>query len=80
MEIRFYIDSETGEPHIHRHAVDETEVEDILSRPWEDRPGQDDSRVALGQTRAGRYFASSTCRTPRIVVSSSSQPMSLAER
>jgi len=56
VEIRFYIDPETGEPHIHRHAVEETEVEEVLSRPWEDRPGGDDSRVALGQTTAGRYL------------------------
>jgi hypothetical protein len=56
VEFRFYIDPETDEPHIHRHAVEETEVREILDRPWEDRPGQDDSRVALGQTRAGRYL------------------------
>ncbi len=53
---RFYSDPETGEPHIHRHAVEETEVEEVLARPWEDRPGRDDSRVALGQTTAGRYL------------------------
>jgi hypothetical protein len=56
VELRFYIDPETGEPHIYRHAVEETEVEEVLGRPWEDRPGRDDSRVALGQTRAGRYL------------------------
>lgn len=56
MELRFYIDPETGAPHIHRHAVEEREVEEILDRPWEDRPGHDDSRVALGQTKAGRYL------------------------
>ena len=56
MALRFYIDPETGEPHIYRHAVEESEVEEVLGRPWEDRPGHDDSRVALGQTRAGRYL------------------------
>jgi hypothetical protein len=56
VELRFYIDPETGEPHIYGHAVDEAEVEEVLVRPWEDRPGQDDSRVALGQTKAGRYL------------------------
>jgi hypothetical protein len=56
VEIRFYIDPETDEPHIHRHAVEETEVEEILSRPSEDRPGQDNSRVAVGQTKAGRHL------------------------
>ena len=56
MEIRFYIDPETGEPHIFGHDVEETEVEDVLARPREDRPGREDSRVAVGQTQAGRYL------------------------
>ena len=56
MEIRFFIDQETGEPHIYRHDVDESEVEDVLARPLEDRPGRDGARVALGRTRAGRYL------------------------
>jgi len=56
VELRFYIDPETGAPHIHRHGVEETEVEEILDRPWEDRPGHGDSRVAMGQTKAGRYL------------------------
>ena len=56
MEIRFYIDPESGEPHIYRHDVSETEVQDILTRPLEDRPGTEGSRVALGQTRGGRYL------------------------
>jgi hypothetical protein len=36
--------------------VSEAEVEDVLSRPIEDRPGKEGSRVALGQTHAGRYL------------------------
>ena len=28
----------------------------MLARPLEDRPGQDGTRVALGQTAAGRYL------------------------
>jgi uncharacterized protein DUF4258 len=55
MNIRFYLDPETGEPHIYSHGVTEDEVADVLSNPGEDRPGQDGSRVALGQTRSGRY-------------------------
>ena len=31
-------------------------VEDVLSRPIEDRPGSEGSRVALGQTETGRYL------------------------
>ena len=30
MDIRFYIDPETGYPHIYRHGVEEYEVEDVL--------------------------------------------------
>jgi hypothetical protein len=56
VEIRVFVDPDTGEPHIHRHGVDEAEVEDVLARPLEDRPGTDGSRVSLGQTRAGRYL------------------------
>ncbi|HVO27582.1 MAG TPA: DUF4258 domain-containing protein [Candidatus Margulisiibacteriota bacterium] len=56
MKIRFYIDPETGEPHIYNHSVDEEEVEDVLEAPGEDRAGRDDSRVAIGQTRHGRFL------------------------
>ena len=38
MNIRFYLDPETGSPHIYGHAVDEDEVEEVL-RPRE-RIGQ----------------------------------------
>lgn len=56
MNIRFYLDPETGVPHIYRHGVDEDEVADVLAHPGEDRQGQEESRVAIGQTRAGRYL------------------------
>lgn len=56
MEVRFYVDPETGLPHIRRHDIDEDEVRDVLGRPLEDRPGREGSRIALGQTRAGRYL------------------------
>jgi hypothetical protein len=56
MEVRYYIDPATGRPHIYGHNVDENEAEDILTRPLEDRPGREGARVALGQTRAGRYL------------------------
>lgn len=56
MELRFYIDAESGEPHIYKHDVSEREAEDVLRRPIEDRAGCDGARVAIGQTRAGRYL------------------------
>ena len=56
MDLRFYVDPETGEPHIWRHGVSKEEVEHVLIRPLEDRAGKEGSRVAIGQTRAGRYL------------------------
>jgi len=56
MNIRFYRDPDTDEPHIYGHDVDEDEVADVLESPGEDRPGREGSRVAVGQTRAGRYL------------------------
>ena len=56
MDIRFYIDPETGLPHIYRHDVHEEEVEDVLYSAGEDRQGHNDARVAIGQTSAGRYL------------------------
>jgi hypothetical protein len=54
--LRFYIDPETDEPHIYLHNVTEQEVSEVLIRPLEDRSGYNDSRVAKGQTRSGRYL------------------------
>jgi len=31
-------------------------AEDVLRKPGEDRPGKENSRIAIGQTRAGRYL------------------------
>ena len=56
MKARFYIDPQTGAPHIYNHRVGEDEVEDVLRNPGEDRSGREGSRVALGQTRSGRYL------------------------
>lgn len=56
MELRFYQDPETGQPHVQNHGVSEQEVQQVLTQPGEDRPGADGSRMALGQTEAGRYL------------------------
>jgi hypothetical protein len=39
MQVRFYIDPQSGAPHIYGHDVSESEVEEVLERPVEDRPG-----------------------------------------
>ena len=56
MQLRFYRDAETGQPHMYKHGVSEEEVADVLERPLEDRIGAEGSRIALGQTRGGRYL------------------------
>lgn len=56
MKIRYYIDSQTELPHIYQHDVAEEDVEAVLIRPGEDRPGRDGSRVAIGKTPGGRYL------------------------
>ena len=56
MKVRYYIDPTTDLPHIYNHDVDEVEVEEVLAQPGEDRPGRDESRVALGKTTDGRYL------------------------
>ena len=64
MNIRFYVDPETGEPHIYRHGVTEDEATDVIQNPGEDRPGREGARVAIGQTRAGPTFGLSMFRNP----------------
>jgi hypothetical protein len=56
MRLRFYLDPETGLPHIYNHGVNEDEVGDVLGRPGEGRLGRDGARVAIGQTSEGRYL------------------------
>ena len=56
MDIRYHIDAETGQPHIYTHGVRESEVEQVLDRPGENRVGREGSRLALGQTAEGRYL------------------------
>ena len=56
MDVRYYVDPETGLPHLYRHGVAEQDVEDVLRRPLEDRPGREGARVALGRSQAGRYL------------------------
>ena len=56
VDVRFYVDPATGEPHLHRHGVSEAEAQQVLAGPVEDRPGVEGSRVAIGRTRAGRIL------------------------
>lgn len=56
MELRFWNDPETELPHIYDHGVTEEEVQQVMSRPGEEFPGRENSRIRLGQTFAGRYL------------------------
>ena len=56
MDLRFYLDPETGEPHIYNHGVEEEEVEEALADPGEVRQGRESSWVAIGATTAGRIL------------------------
>ena len=51
MNIRFYVDPETGIPHVYRHSVNEDEVADVLANPGEDRLGREGARIAIGKLR-----------------------------
>jgi hypothetical protein len=56
MELRFYHDPDTDEPHIYGHGVTEEEVRQVLRGPGEELPAAGNSRMRLGQTAAGRYL------------------------
>ncbi len=56
MKLRFYVDRDSGLPHIYNHGVREDEVEQVLRHRGEDRAGKEGSRVAVGRTEAGRYL------------------------
>jgi hypothetical protein len=76
VKILFYLDPETGLPHIHSHAVAEEEVDEVLANPGEDRLGREGSRVAIGQTPAGRYLRVIYVRDQSLIALSSSPPIS----
>jgi len=54
--MRFYLDPDSGLPHIYQHGVREDEVEQILRGKGEDVAAKDGARMKLGQTHAGRYL------------------------
>jgi hypothetical protein len=56
MRLRFYYDPDTDLPHIYNHGVNEQEVEDVLRLPLEEAKTSRKGRLALGQTRGGRFL------------------------
>lgn len=69
MQIRFYLNPETGELYIHGHAVVESEVAEAFANVLEDGGGEGGARVAIGRTDAGRYI--------RIIYSPDPEPESV---
>jgi hypothetical protein len=56
VDVRYYLDPETGQPHIYDHGITEDEVEWILARTSEDGPSSGGTRQSIGQTSTGRYL------------------------
>jgi len=56
VDVRFYVDPVTREPHFRRHGVMQAEVLQALKARDEDRPGAPGARVAIGRTEAGRHL------------------------
>lgn len=56
MDIRYYLDPDTQQPHIYGHGVTEAEVEQVMRKSGEDLPAKNNSRMKLGRTDAGRYL------------------------
>ncbi len=54
MEIRFFEDPDTRQPHIYGHGVTEQEVEEILRGRGEDVRAREGSRRKIGRTTGGR--------------------------
>ena len=65
MNVRYYADPSTGQPHIYNHDVGEAEVEEVFANRDEDRPGDRDSRIAIGRTDAGRILRVVYVRDPK---------------
>jgi hypothetical protein len=56
MEIRYYLDPESGDPHIYSHGVSEIEIEQVMHGAGEDVTAKQGARMKLGQTATGRYL------------------------
>lgn len=59
--VRYYIDPETGLPHIHNHGVSEEEVEQVLAEPGEDRQGYGGAEYPLVGPGPDDICGSYTC-------------------
>jgi len=60
VKVRFYIDPESGEPHVEIHGVSEQEVRTVLTRPLGDRPRRGGLGWHWARRPQGGIFESST--------------------
>lgn len=56
MDVRYFLDPDTNQPHIYGHGVTEQEVEEVLRGRGEDVRATGNSRRKIGQTLAGRLL------------------------
>jgi hypothetical protein len=56
VDVRYYSDPDTDQPHIFGHGVTEAEAEEVLRGGGEDIAGTRGARLKIGQTAAGRYL------------------------
>jgi uncharacterized DUF497 family protein len=56
MKLRFYVDSETGRPHVENHGVTTAEAAEVLASAGQDYMGDQGARIAIGRTKGGRYL------------------------
>lgn len=56
MKVGFHVDRDTGLPHVENHGVETWEASDVLLNSEVDYNGREGTRVAVGQTRYGRYL------------------------
>ena len=61
MQVRYYDDPRSGQPHIYGHNVAEYEVEAVLDRPMEDRPGEGRSENRARENGHRPLFTSRLC-------------------
>ena len=54
MQIRFYIDRESGLPHFSAHSISEDEVSEALKSAAEDYSGHSGARICIGTTAGGK--------------------------
>ncbi len=64
MELRFWNDPESGQPHIYQHGITEDEVRQVLLQPGVTLRGDRNSRTIMGQTAAGRCIKVVFCPDP----------------